>query len=334
MTANAVKPAQTALLVGPPEAERGKFLAMARTSENHAAALAGLECLQRLEAPATALAAPLGFPLTIAAWNLERCYNVEKSAALLSAEGARLVLLSEVDNGMDRTGQRHTSREIATGLGQAYAFGVEFLELEAGNATELAFCKDGFNRHGFHGNALLAAAQLQAPVLIRLPDQLFWFNNEVSARIGSRCAILATLMTEMGPLCAVSVHLESRGDAAHRHAQMAMLFDSIDSLVGDMPVVLGGDMNTGLADGGDFEKETLFAEAAARGYTRYSGALHQTTTRSSRVSREPKGTYKLDWFLTREIAVSASRIVAAVAPDGEVLSDHEMVVIEVAGLSR
>lgn len=333
MPIDAVKPAQPHPLSGPSQALRTELLGLERTAENHADALAALTCLQRLEAPPSALAAPLALPLTVAAWNLERCYEVEKSAELLRRTGAGLVLLSEVDNGMDRTGQRHTSAEIAASLGMAHAFGVEFLELEAGNEVELQFCTDGFNRHGFHGNALLAATALQCPALVRLPDQLFWFNTEVSARIGSRCAVVATVMTEAGPISAVSVHLESRGDAAHRHTQMRMLLDTVDQLVGDMPVILGGDLNTGLADGGDFEKETLFAEAAGRGYQRHSGAGSETTTRPSRVNLRPRGNFKLDWFLTRGVKVAESRVVPAIAEDGDVLSDHEMVVITITGLS-
>ena len=334
MTSDRIKPAQIHPLAGPSQAERNRLLALERTGANHAAALAALDCLQRVEVAPTAASAPLGFPLTIAAWNLERCYDVERSARLLESVGVEVALLSEVDNGMDRTGQRHTSRDVAQQLGMAHAFGVEFLELEAGGPTELQYCRDGFNRHGFHGNAVLARGVLQAPVMIRLPDQLFWFNNEVSARIGSRCAIAAAVWTEAGPIYVVSVHLESRGDAVHRGNQMRALFEAVDSLAGEMPVVIGGDLNTGLADGGDFEKETLFDEARKRGYERHGGPLEQMSTRASRVSRNPTRAYKLDWFLTRGVEVAESRIVPSVAPDGDVLSDHDMVVLTIAGLRR
>jgi len=331
MSIDFVKPAQIALLVGPPQTERDRFVALERNAANHAEALAGLPSLQRVEAPVSDLAQPLSFPLTVAAWNLERCYAVEKSAEVIEGQGADIALLSEVDNGMARTGQRHTSRDVAAQLGMAYAFGVEFLELELGHGIELEFCKDDFNRHGFHGNALLAKTALQAPVLIRLPDQLFWFNDEVSVRVGSRCAIGSAVMTVDGPLYAVSVHLESRGDAAHRRNQIQALLDAIDQLAGDAPVIIGGDLNTGLADGGDFEKETLFAHAYERGYERHGGPIGQKTTRPSRVSVSPRGVFKLDWFLTRGLVVEESRIVPAVAPDGEVLSDHEMVVAKIGG---
>ncbi len=319
MSVDLVKPARIALLEGPPQAERDRLDGLARTEANHAEALAGLACLQRVEAPVAGHGEILSFPLTVAAWNLERCYNFEKSAVLLQRQGAELVLLSEVDNGMARTAQRHTSRDIATELGMNYAFGVEFLELELGAEVELAFCEDDFNRHGFHGNALLSKAALQAPVMIRLEPHGHWFTPESPARrVGTRCAIAAGVMTTEGPLYAVSVHLENRGDAAYREAQVKRLIDAIDELAGDTPVIIGGDLNTGLADGGDFEKETLFAHAYGRGFERHGGPLDQTTTRPSRVSRSPRGTWKLDWFLTRGLLVEDSRIVPSVADDGEV----------------
>lgn len=335
MSLDLVKPAQIALLNGPPQAERDRLDALERTEANHAAAMAGLECLQRVEAPATGGSEVLAFPLTVAAWNLERCYAVEQSAAMLKREGAGIALLSEVDNGMARTGQRHTSRDVAGELDMAYAFGVEFLELELGAEVELEFCKDNFNRHGFHGNALLARTALQAPVMIRLEVHGHWFTPESPARrVGTRCAIAASVMTTEGPLYAVSVHLENRGDAGYREAQVRGLIDAIDRLAGDAPVIIGGDLNTGLADGGDFEKETLFAHAYGRGFERHGGPIGQSTTRPSRVSRSPRGTWKLDWFLTRGLVVEESRIVPSVAPDGEVLSDHDMVVAKIGGFAR
>lgn len=335
MATDLIKPAQITPLQGPPQAERDALAALERLEANHLAALAGLDCLQRVEVAPAAASAPLALPLTIAAWNLERCYDVEKSADLIAATGAGIALLSEMDNGMARTRQRHTARDVASLLGMSHAYGVEFLELELGGETELAFCEDDFNLHGFHGNAVLARSMLQAPAMIRLERHGHWFTPETPARrIGTRCAVAAVVATTQGPLYVVSVHLENRADAAYRETQMRGMLDAVDSLAGDMPAVVGGDLNTGLADGGDFEKETLFAHADGRGYERHGGPLEQMSTRASRVTRNPTKAFKLDWFLTRGVEVTASRLVPSVAPDGDVLSDHDMVVLEIGGLKR
>ncbi len=169
--------------------------------------------------------------------------------------------------------------------------------------------------------------------MIRLEAHGHWFRPESPAhRIGTRCAIAAAVETTAGPLYLVSVHLENSADPAYRERQVAGLIDAIDALAGDTPVIIGGDLNTGLSNDGDFEQETLFAHACSRGFERHGGPLDQTTTRPSRVSRNPRGTWKLDWFLTRGVDVQSSRIVPSLAPDGEVLSDHDMVVLEVGGL--
>ena len=216
----------------------------------------------------------------------------------------------------------------------AHAFGVEFLELELGAEVELEFCKDDFNLHGFHGNALLAKTALHAPVMIRLEAHGHWFRRR-ARRTASAPAAPSPPPSRppTGRSMLVSVHLENSADARlSRGGRSRGLIDAIDALAGDTPVIIGGDLNTGLSDDGDFEKETLFAHAYGRGFERHGGPLDQTTTRPSRVSRNPRGTWKLDWFLTRGVEVTVSRIVPSLAPDGEVLSDHDMVVLEVGGL--
>ena len=111
------------------------------------------------------------------------------------------------------------------------------------------------------------------------------------------------------------------------------MLDAVDGVAGDVPVIIGGDLNTRVTDGNAVHAETLFAHALGRGYAGHGGPADQMTTRPSRVSRNPSGAFKLDWFLTRGLDVSESRIVPAVARDGEVLSDHDMVVATIAGFS-
>ena len=167
----------------------------------------------------------------MAAWNLERCLFPEETAEHLRGTGADVVLLSEMDNGMARTGQRHTTAELAGMLGMTYAYGIEFIELGLGSDTELEFCTDVFNDKGFHGNALMASAALANPFMIRLWGERLWFiNGGDQPRVGERCAIGAVIRTEHGPFVAVSVHLESATTAAYRERQMQELIDRIEAV--------------------------------------------------------------------------------------------------------
>jgi endonuclease/exonuclease/phosphatase family metal-dependent hydrolase len=332
---NETTPGRAEQLAAPSVEARAAFLGLPRTEAAHREAMAGLDCMNRLEAPVGPNGTgELNFPLTVAAWNLERCFFPGPSADLIAEAGADVALLSEVDNGMARTGQRHTTRDIAERLGMNYAYGVEFLELHLGNPVERQFSQDDFNLHGFHGNALLARATLKQPELIRLDQRGHWFRPQSREhRIGGRCAVAATLPVAGGDVLAVSVHLESDADQGYRAGQTAMLLDRVSELAGDLPVIVGGDLNTGVADNADFEKETLWAVAAGCGYTRHGGPIDQMTTRPSLVTRNPSHRYKLDWFLTRGLNVGESRIIAAVGPDGTPLSDHEMVVMRVDGVA-
>lgn len=196
--------------------DRAGFAQLEKTISVHDAVMAKLLFMNAVETGgAPCDRAPLTFPLTVAAWNLERCLFPEESAAHLRRTGAAVVLLSEMDDGMARTAQRHPTAEIAMMLAMTYAYGIEFIELGLGSDTKLHFCDDVFNDKGFHGNALMASAPLANPFMIRLWGERLWFiNGDDQPRIGERCAIGAVVQTEQGPFVAVSVHLESAKSTA------------------------------------------------------------------------------------------------------------------------
>ncbi|WP_099558952.1 endonuclease/exonuclease/phosphatase family protein [Hartmannibacter diazotrophicus] len=323
-----------AALAVPTTREREALAALEPSVAAHDKAMAGLDCFGAVEVAGSAKEmAPLGFPLTVAAWNLERCLFPERSAAKIAASGASVVLLSEMDDGMSRSGQRHTTAAVADALGMAYAYGVEFLELGLGSQSERQFCKDASNEKGFHGNGLLAAGPLVRPFLFRLPGERVWFGGGEQSRIGERMAVGAVIETEEGPFVAVSVHLESNADSPYRERQIMALIDAVEAHAPGLPILIGGDLNTGNHIGGDFEKEGLFAASAARGFLRHSGPMDQMTTRPSLITRHPDRAMKLDWFLSRGLAIGSSAIVPSLDDDGTPLSDHDMIVCRIEGFS-
>lgn len=311
---------------------RDEILAAPRTAEAHRALFARTEAMHLVQKGGEVSGDPLSGPLTIAAWNLERCLFPKETADKIKAQGASVALLSEVDQGMARTGQRHTAEEVARHLGMEYVFGVEFFELGLGSPTERDFCKEEENARGWHGNAILSSVPLNRVALLRLDDHGHWFATDFGAdpeqpRIGGRMALLAELETENGPLCVVSTHLESNAGAAHRATQFEALMDAVDLFAPEIPVVIGGDLNTGNHMPPDFDwiSETLFQAAEARGYT-WDGTAEGMTTRPSLITRHPDRAMKLDWFACRGLKVSAPRIVSSMT--GEVpLSDHDLIVM-------
>ncbi|OCP07538.1 MULTISPECIES: endonuclease [unclassified Ensifer] len=319
------------LTVPAPEIRAG-FAGVVRTIVAHDAAMAARPEMNSIEVGGVpASTAPLAFPFTVAAWNLERCLFARESAAHLAATDAPLVLLSEMDNGMARTGQRHPTAEVAAALGMHYAYGIEFIELGLGSDTEREFCEDDFNAKGFHGNALMASVPLNRPFMLRLWGERLWFTDGEQPRLGERLAIGAVIETDAGPFVAVSTHLESATTAAYRERQVKELIDAIDGAFPGLPVLIGGDLNTGNHAGGDFEAEGLFAMSAIRGFTRHGGPLDVMTTRPSLITRWPERSMKLDWFLSRGLNIGETRIIPSLDPSGRPLSDHDLIACVVEG---
>lgn len=319
----------------PSQEERQSFISLEKTPDVHTATLASLACMNTVRVGGAAgQGRPLAFPFTVAAWNLERCLFPLESAAKLRATGASLMLLSEMDEGMARTGQDDPTAIVASELGMNYAYGVEFLELSLGSEIERSFCKDDFNEKGFHGNALMASTALKDVFLFRLPGEAVWFkDSNEQPRVGERCAIGAIVETEAGPFVAVSVHLESVATVACRERQMAALIDAVEAYAPGLPILIGGDLNTGNHTGGDFRTDTLFSMAEGRGFECHGGPLDQTSTRPSLITRFPDRTMKLDWFLSRGLKIGESHLVSSLNADGKPLSDHDMIVCTIEGLA-
>lgn len=316
-----------------PSAEvRAGIADIVRTIAAHDAAMAARPEMNSIEVGgAPSSDAPLAFPFTVAAWNLERCLFSPESAAHLAATQAPVVLLSEMDNGMARTGQRHPTAEVADTLGMQYAYGIEFIELGLGSDTEREFCEDDFNAKGFHGNAMMASVPLNRSFMLRLWGERLWFTDGEQPRLGERFAIGAVIETEAGPFVAVSTHLESATTAAYRERQVKELIDALDAAFPGLPVLIGGDLNTGNHAGGDFEAEGLFAMSAIRGFTRHGGPLEVMTTRPSLITRWPERAMKLDWFLARGLKIGVTRIIPSLDPSGRPLSDHDLITCVVEG---
>ena len=244
-----------------------------------------------------------------------------------------MVLLSETDDGMARTAQRHTTADLADTLGMAYAYGVEFLEIGLGSDTERDFCVDPFNKKGLHGNGLISSVPITKPFMIRLWGERLWRNDVDQPRVGERCAVGGVIETEAGSFVAVSVHLESATTAVYRERQMKELIDTVEAAFPDLPILIGGDLNTGNHAGGDFEAEGLFSMSAARGFVRHGGPIDQMTTRPSLITRWPERAMKLDWFLSRGLTIRDSSITSSLDASGRPLSDHDYITCRIDGFA-
>ncbi|MGY9048661.1 MAG: hypothetical protein ACKVKF_16835 [Rhodobacterales bacterium] len=178
----------------------------------------------------------------------------------------------------------------------------------------------------------MAKTGLRSPFAVRLYGKRQWFSDAEQPRLGERIAVGAIIPTEAGPFLAVSTHLESACGPDHRAAQVQGLLAVIDAEFAGLPCLIGGDLNTGNHNDGDWRAEGLFDLARAAGFTAHGGAEDQATTRPSLITRWPDRAMKLDWFLARGLRIGDTEIRSSLDETGRPLSDHDVIVTQVLGL--
>ena len=172
--------------VPPTTEERSGWMARLGEVGAHDAIASGMACLTDVDdigsAGRAARAGTASGWLRVAAWNAERGRLLEGSIELLARVDADVVLLSELDSGMARSGNADVPRRLAESLGYGGAFGVEFIELGLGDAAEEArllaeFGEGGaVNERGLHGNAVLARGGVRDATVLRLDAGGDWFG--------------------------------------------------------------------------------------------------------------------------------------------------------------
>ncbi len=299
-----------------------------------------VEALRAIEHRAPRRSTPWTGRFTIAAFNAQRLKNPEAARALLDRVGATVALLSEVDIGMARSGNRHGLQALTERTGEGSLYGVEFVELDLGDPREMKAHAGEHNAAGFHGNGIVSGLQLTDPCLISLEEGGRWFagRNGAQHRLGGRIAVAARVEDAPRPLWLVSVHLESKTDAQDRAAQMRRLLDALDSITAGAAAIIGGDLNTKALPAGDETRwlaepqrwEPLFEAAAAAGFEWGASNVPAATQRTG-PSGDPEPPFrKLDWILARGVATANPRVIAALDGSGRPISDHEMLAVDVS----
>lgn len=178
------------------------------------------------------------------AWNLERGNIFEGIAdALLNHPELRdrdLMLLPELDYGMARSRNRFVARELAQILGLNYAFAPVYIALQKGSGVE-EFA-EGENTNSIHGLAMFSRHRMTNVHAVPLPNgkDKMWGKEK---RLGYLRAIVADIEHPAGRFRAVTTHLDAHCSRAHRHLQIKIILDHLDTLE-PLPTVIGGDWNT------------------------------------------------------------------------------------------
>jgi len=150
--------------------------------------------------------------LKVVEFNAERGRWWLESSSLL--KDADVIILNEMDIGMARSDQQHTTRLLAHFLGMNYAWGLEFVELTQGDKGDRAFNSQSFpDLNGLHGNAFLTKCKISEPVLFRneigeyFSDKKNGINaNGLEKRLGGRMGLFGRIVVDGSPVVIGSVH--------------------------------------------------------------------------------------------------------------------------------
>ncbi|MDR1801776.1 MAG: hypothetical protein LBQ95_08075 [Lachnospiraceae bacterium] len=298
------------------------------------------------------------YPLKCAIFNLEQGNFIDQIKTYFKyhteLRDLDVIFGNELDRGMNRTGNRNISREMAELLGMNYAYAIEFYLREI---------DPGKNSEGFHGNTIFSRYPLSNVKVINLPIGYEWFNKEGDSRLGTRIGIFAEINPEgKGKIGLACVHLENRATPQKRSEQLLYIIEEAQKHFGDIPVLIGGDMNTNTVDGDnplemqylrDHPEEEYLRlgsvptyepqMATALGYG-YSYADCNVFAKSTR--RKPMGDggtihLNLDWFYQKGLRCKDAKKIESIfhlqalkdAPadlkkwHGQEMSDHDIVLV-------
>jgi endonuclease/exonuclease/phosphatase family metal-dependent hydrolase len=183
-----------------------------------------------------------GSACRVVAWNIERGKELDGQIEVLRSDPylreADVLLLTELDVGMARSGNRDVPGELARALGMHYAFAPCYLSLVKGSGVERE--TNGENDLGLHGNAILSRYPLRNARMLPLANGIDKLASR-EKRLGRQSAVLAEIDLPAGRVTFASVHLDANATQRHRAAQMKSV---LDSLPAGSRALIGGDWNT------------------------------------------------------------------------------------------
>ena len=178
------------------------------------------------------------------AWNLERGIRFDGILAALKnhprLNNKDILLLTELDHGMARSGNRDVAKELARELGMNYAFAPVYIPLQKGSGVESEM--DGENTTSIHGLAMFSRFPMKNVHAVPLPNgkDKMWGKEK---RLGQLRSLVSDIEHPSGDFRAVTIHLDAHCSRAHRHLQMKIILDHLDTQP-PLPTLIGGDWNT------------------------------------------------------------------------------------------
>jgi endonuclease/exonuclease/phosphatase family metal-dependent hydrolase len=233
--------------------------------------------------------------LEIITWNIERGTEYSAILDVLRGLDADIVLLQEVDRDCHRTAYRHVARDLAHALGMNWIAAGEFQEIGEARGRSAAIT----------GQAILSKFPIEEPEVLRFAsqDRWRWSINPVQPRRGGRIALRA----QTGGILVYNTHIESGQNSRLKRQQMAeILADQSRHATADIPVVIGGDFNSG-----PVHQASIFRSLTGASFADALGEAGQRGP-TSLGQRDP-----IDWIFVKNVKPLSGRVV-----DGSDASDH------------
>lgn len=178
------------------------------------------------------------------AWNIERGNRFEGIVNALKnhpeLKDKDLLLLTELDYGMARSGNRFVARELAQKLELNYVFAPFYIALQKGSGVE-EFAP-GENTKSLHGLAIFSKYPIKNANTVSLPNGKDKMLGK-EKRLGHLRALIADIEHPNGDFRAATLHLDAHSSRKHRQMQMRIVLEHLESLP-ELPTVIGGDWNT------------------------------------------------------------------------------------------
>jgi len=237
--------------------------------------------------------------LKVITWNIERGQAYSSILAVLRDLDADILLLQEVDRFCRRSGFRDVARDLADGLEMNWVSGGEFQEIGEAHGSEPAVT----------GQAILSRFPIDGAEVLRFSsqDKWRWSINPVQPRRGGRIALKA----KSGGILLYNAHIESGDNDTLKRRQIAeILADQSRSVVGQTPVLIGGDFNNG-----PIQRSPILGSLSAASFVDALGEAKERPSTSS------GGGHPIDWIFIRNLASMGGRVGNALAA-----SDHSPVI--------
>ena len=203
---------------------------------------------------------------------------------LQDLQAADVIVLDEVDDGVDRTKYHDVARDLANALHMNYVYGVEFIELDriylgaekmdqpeqaTANSNGKRFGLDPTRYRGLEGSAVLSRYPIRSARIVRLPQAYDWYHSEIKAisdlekarrwsaeqlfeeriarqvRRGGRMALIADLASPASPTGSITVICPHLEDyTSPRRRREQMEYLLKQCKNIANPAILAGDLNT------------------------------------------------------------------------------------------